>query len=173
MAAHGERSRQSGINVSSGNKSALKALNQLSDQLQRLKYPEIRPELLPRSKFSDKTANQLTSSIIAWIRLHGYQAERISITGRQIDKRVTYNDCLGSQRQIGSLQWIPTSGTKGSADISATIAGRSVKVEVKVGRDYQRPDQLKYQQSIERAGGLYFIASTFQQFYDWYMKTFE
>ena len=171
MAAHGERSRQSGTKTRPGDKTALKALNQLADQAQRLKYPG-QPYLVA-AKYSDKTANKLTSCIISWIRLHGYQAERISITGRQIDKRQTYTDCLGNQRTIGSLQWIPTSGNRGSADISATIAGKSVKIEVKIGRDYQRPDQVKYQRDIEAAGGLYFIASTFEKFHTWYIATFE
>jgi hypothetical protein len=173
MTAYNERSAKSRTKVPTREKSALKALNQLSDQAQKLKYPEIRPELLPPSKFSDKTANLLTSAVIAWIRLHGYQAERISITGRQIDKRITYTDCIGNKRQIGTLQWIPTSGSRGSADISATIAGRSVKIEVKVGRDIQRPDQVRYQLEIEKAGGIYFIATSFQQFCEWYHKTFE
>ena len=171
MAAHGERSRQSGTKTRPGDKTALKALNQLADQAQRLKYPG-QPYLVA-AKYSDKTANKLTSCIISWIRIHGYQAERINVTGRQIDKRQTYTDCLGNQRTIGSLQWIPTSGSRGSADISATIAGRSVKIEVKVGRDYQRPDQIKYQRDIEKSGGLYFIASTFEQFHTWYITTFE
>lgn len=173
MTAYNERSAKSHAKVQPREKSALKALNQLSDQAKRLKYSEIRPELLPPAKFSDKTANKLTSAVIAWIRLHGYQAERISITGRQIDKRITYTDCIGNKRQIGTLQWIKTSGTRGSADISATIHGRSVKIEVKIGRDKQRPAQMEYQRSVEAAGGVYFIATTFQQFYDWYQKTFE
>ena len=171
MAAHGERSRQSGTKTRPGDKTALKALNQLADQAKRLKYPG-QPYLVA-AKYSDKTANKLTSCIISWIRLHGYQAERISITGRQIDKRQTYTDVLGHQRTIGTLKWIPTSGSRGSADISATIAGKSVKIEVKIGRDYQRPDQVKYQRDIEAAGGLYFIASTFEQFHTWYIATFE
>ena len=139
----------------------------------KAKHPNIRPELLPPSKFSDKTANGLTSCIISWLRLQGMQAERISVTGRQIDQRVTYTDVLGHQRTIGSLKWIKTSGTRGSADISATIAGKSVKIEVKLGRDKQRQAQSEYQKAIEKAGGLYFIASTFEQFYDWYQMTFN
>jgi hypothetical protein len=171
MKAYNERSRRSVTKTRPGDKTALKALNQLAHQAQRLKYPNV--PYLVAAKYSDKTANKLTSCIISWIRLHGYQAERINVTGRQIDKRQTYTDCLGNQRTIGSLQWIPTSGTKGSADISATIAGRSVKIEVKVGRDYQRPDQIKYQRDIEKSGGLYFIASTFELFHTWYITTFE
>jgi hypothetical protein len=172
MNPHNERSPGRGTNTSPGKKSALKVLNQLSDDLQRLKYSDIRPGLLPPAKFSDKTANGLTSCIINWIRYNRGQAERISITGRQIDKRITYTDCIGHVRQIGSLQWIPTSGTRGSADISATIAGKSVKIEVKVGRDTQRADQVRYQHEVEKAGGIYFIATNFQMFYDWYLETF-
>jgi hypothetical protein len=168
-----KRSSKSDTKPRPGDKTALKALNWLSFDQLKSRYPEIRPELLPQPRYSDKTANGLTQCICAWIRLHGYQAERISITGRQIDKRQTYTDVLGHQRTIGTLKWIPTSGSRGSADISATIAGRSVKIEVKVGRDYQRPDQIKYQRDIEAAGGLYFIASTFEQFHTWYITTFE
>ena len=170
MKAYNERSRRSVTKIRPGDKTALKALNQLADQAQRLKYPNV--PYLVAAKYSDKTANKLTSCIISWIRLHGYQAERINVTGRQIDKRQTYTDCLGNQRTIGSLQWIPTSGSRGSADISATIAGKSVKIEVKVGRDKQRPDQVRYQLEIEKAGGIYFIATSFQQFVEWYLETF-
>ena len=171
MAAHGERSRQSGTKTRPGDKTALKALNQLADQAQRLKYPG-QPYLVA-AKYSDKTANKLTSCIISWIRLHGYQAERINVTGRQIDKRQTYTDVLGHQRTIGTLKWIPTSGSRGSADISATIAGKSVKIEVKFSRDRQSEHQKRYQADIERSGGIYLIIRNFQQFYDWYKQTFE
>lgn len=167
------RTAQSGTKVSPREKSALKLLNQLAFDAMRFRYPLIRPELLAPPKFSDKTANKLTQCIIQWIRLHGYQAENINVTGRQIDRRKIVSDCLGNQRQIGTLKWIKTSGTRGSADLHATINGKSVKIEVKVGRDKQRPDQIKYQRSIESAGGIYFIATTFQQFYEWYITTFE
>ncbi|MEI7982136.1 MAG: hypothetical protein WCI71_10820 [Bacteroidota bacterium] len=152
---------------------SLRILCDLSWEQFKNKHPEIPESYLPHTKFSDRTASGLTSCIISWIRLCGYQSERINVTGRQIDQRQTYTDVLGHQRQIGSLKWIPTTGTRGSADISATIQGRSVKIEVKVGRDRQRPDQKEYQKSIEEAGGLYFIARDFQQFYEWYIETFE
>ncbi|MEI7526136.1 MAG: hypothetical protein WCJ95_17460 [Mariniphaga sp.] len=172
MKARPERSAGTNTQVPPKEKSALKALNQLAYDAMRFRYPLIRPELLPPSKFSDKTANKLTSCIITWIRYNGGQAERINVTGRQIDQRKIVMDCLGNQRQIGSLKWITGNGTRGSADISATIAGKSVKIEVKIGRDRQRPDQVEYQRSVEAAGGIYIIATSFQQFYDWYVKTF-
>jgi hypothetical protein len=62
--------------------------------------------------------------------------------------------------------------TPGSADIAATINGRSVKIEVKHGKDRQSEAQRRYQEAIERAGGLYVIATSFEQFYNWYIEMF-
>ena len=56
----------------------------------------------------------------------------------------------------------------GTADISATIGGRSVKIEVKVGRDRQSEAQRIYQQQVEAAGGIYYIATDFESFVKWY-----
>lgn len=49
-------------------------------------------------------------------------------------------------------------GTKGVLDIEATIKGRSVKIDAKIGRDRLRGDQVKYAAAVERAGGLAFPA---------------
>ena len=54
--------------------------------------------------------------------------------------------------------------TAGSADISATIKGRSVKIEVKIGKDRQSEAQKRYQENIEKAGGTYYIAKNFDDF---------
>jgi hypothetical protein len=61
------------------------------------------------------------------------------------------------------MKWIPGSGTKGTADISATIWGKSVKIEAKM-KDRQSEDQKKYQAQIERAGGLYWLVRSFKEF---------
>jgi hypothetical protein len=153
-------------------RNALRILNDLAFQDYVHKHPTIPPELIPRPTYKDSKANNLTQAVIAWIKLNRGQAERISTTGRVIDRTKIVTDCLGHRRTIGSVAWVPGTSTRGSADISATIAGRSVKIEIKVGRDKQRPDQKTYQQTVEAAGGLYFIASSFQKFYDWYLKTF-
>lgn len=137
------------------------ALEAMAIEAARKKHPSC-PFLAPR-KFRDDTANGLTSCIIAYLRLKGYQAERISCTGRYIDNSKVITDCLGHRRRIGSGQWIPSSGRKGSADISATINGRSVKIEVKI-KDRQSKDQKAYQQDIDRAGGIYWLVRTFAEF---------
>jgi hypothetical protein len=106
-------------------------------------------------KFTDKTANGLTRCIITFIRLNGWQAERINTMGRQI------------KAKSGRMVYIKTTGSKGSADISAVINGLAVKIEVKIGRDRQSDKQQQYQQAVESAGGVYYIAHNYQAFREW------
>lgn len=130
---------------------------------------------------SDTNANKLTSCIIDWITYNGGQAERINTMGRRIDKTEVVKDILGVTRQIGSVEWQRGTGTKGSADISATIPmnvngmiiGVSVKIEVKFGKDRQSDDQKKYEHSINSAGGIYVIARNIDDFITYYEKTFK
>lgn len=77
------------------------------------------------------------------------------------------------EQRGGRIVWRKSNTTKGSADISATIAGRSVKIEVKIGPDRQSEAQRRYQAAIERAGGLYFIAKDFTSFVEWYNTNFK
>jgi len=123
--------------------------------------------------YTEKTANGLTKCVVSWLRLSGWQAERISNTGRLIDRRKIVVDCIGRQKQIGSTQWIKGSGTKGTADISATIAGKSVKIEIKVGKDRISDHQRQYQNDVERSGGVYLIVKDFCSFLQWYDSFIE
>jgi hypothetical protein len=150
---------------------AVRDLETMANDAARLKYPNV-PYLAPRI-YTDKTANGLTKCIIDFLTFAGQQAERISNTGRMIDTRQTFEDVIGNTRIIGGTNWIPGTGTNGTADVSATIAGRSVKIEVKIGRDIQSPAQKNYQKSIESAGGIYVIASTFEGFLSWFILNNE
>ena len=134
----------------------------------KLKYPNVRDHCVRAQKYSDKRANGLTKCITDFLKLSGWQAERISSMGRMIDKRVINTDCLGRQRTIGSLQYIKGTSTNGTADISATIKGRSVKIEVKIGADRQSEAQKKYESDVNKAGGVYVIAKDFDMFMEWY-----
>ncbi len=147
-------------------------LNEMNRLDKQRRYPGIPPELLYCKPIKANSANELTNAVIKFIRLTGGQAERISVTGRVINSRRTYTDILGHRKQIGSVKYIPSAMTKGSADISATIQGKSVKIEIKWGHDRQSLAQARYQSEIEKAGGIYLIVHTFDEFYDWYRTTF-
>jgi len=133
------------------------------------KHPNFPDHALPIPKYSDKTANGLTKSIVDFLNFSSHQAERISTTGRYIDNSIVVTDVLGRQRTIGSGKYIPSTSTKGSADISATIKGMSVKIEVKM-KDKQSEYQKKYQKNIEAAGGQYWLVHSFDEFIIYYDK---
>jgi hypothetical protein len=132
------------------------------------KYPEFPVNAYPEPKYTDKTANGLTKCIIDFITFSGGQAERINTMGRMLDNTKVVTDVLGNKKMIGSKKYIHTTGTKGSADISATIRGRSVKIEVKIGADRQSEYQKQYEQAITSAGGMYVIAKDFDGFIEWF-----
>ena len=93
-------------------------------------------------------SNGLTQFIINYIMWSGYRATRINTMGRQINGK-----------------FIPSATRKGSADISATVKGRSVMIEIKVGKDKPRPEQLAEQQRERQAGGIYEFVSTPEGFF--------
>lgn len=140
----------------------------------RVKYPNLPDHARAITVPSDSSTNGLTKCVIKWIELNGYQAERINSTGRYIDDRKIVTNVVGQQALIGSGKWIKSSGTVGTADISSVINGRSVKIEIKFGKDRQSQAQKDYQAAIERAGGIYIIVREFDGFVEWwdaYIKT--
>ncbi len=130
----------------------------------RKTYPSFPEFALPPKKYTDSTANGLTACIIDFLNFSGCQAERISSMGRSIDTSKQVTDVIGRTRTIGGTKYIPGNSTKGTADISSTIRGKSVKIEVKIGNDKQSAVQKQYQLTIERAGGIYMIAKNFDDF---------
>lgn len=142
------------------NKERLDALKLANDIEKHPSFPEA---YFVKKKWDDKTANGLTKAITSFIQFNGYQAERINTMGVARENKRTDGKVIG-------VTWTKGTTTAGSADISATIRGRSVKIEVKVGKDRQSDAQKRYQESIERAGGVYLIARDFDSFVEWFDK---
>jgi hypothetical protein len=147
------------------NKFNKEKLKTLEIETLKSKYPSMDERFIPLTDWKDSSANGLTKCIIFWINANGGQAERISNQGQYREgKKIPVGD---SFKQLAG-KWTPGQGTKGTADISATIRGRSVKIEVKYGKDAQSDAQKQYQAMIQKAGGIYFIAKTFDDFILWY-----
>ena len=136
-------------------------LHELLVKRYSITHPNIPPNYIVKTVYKDQTANGLTKAICDWINLHGYQAERINTMGTAREKKTTGGKVIG-------VTWTRGTSTAGSADISATIKGRSVKIEVKIGKDRQSEAQKRYQEMIERAGGTYYIARDFDEFVEFY-----
>lgn len=138
----------------------------LADSIRR--HPTLPPAARYVKPYSDRSANGLTRAIIDFLRFNGFQAERVAVMGRPLDDRKVVTDVLGDMRRVGSIKWIPGTMQPGSADISSIIAGKSVKIEVKVGKDRQSSAQKEYQAQVERAGGIYLIVRSFEEFLKFY-----
>lgn len=113
----------------------------------------IPPQFQVLTKFRDDTANELTKLIVAFIRVNGGFATRLNSTGvyRADIKRFVRN----TQR-------------RGMADVVGTYQGRSLNIEVKIGRDSLSKHQKKIKHEIEASGGQYFVARDFQGFSMWF-----
>lgn len=140
------------------------------DQCSRTK---MQPSYVPKKIFTDKTANGLTTCVIAFLNLAGMQAERISNSGRYLQGKSISRGFFGSVHTPG--KFIPGSGRNGTADISSTItvsiggkiAGLSVKWEVKMS-DKQSEAQKEYEAEVQAAGGRYYIIHNWTEFWNKY-----
>lgn len=132
---------------------SLKKLSELNQEATAKRYPNVPDHALPKRKFTDSTANGLTKAIVEWLTLNGCWATRVSSAGRYLP---------------GAKKFIPSTTKKGTADIHAVIAGRHVSIEVKIGKDRMSDEQSKVKSAIEKAGGVYFIASSFDEFMTFY-----
>lgn len=156
----------------------LKVLNELFYRQEMAKHPYLAnyPEsyfAYKKKTFKDNGANELTKSIIKYLQLRGYQAERISSSGRVVNNVRHIRTESGFMQRIGSVKYIPGTSTNGTADISATIEGMSTKIEVKYGKDRQSEAQKEYEKAVKTAGGLYYIARDFQTTYEWINKLID
>lgn len=133
---------------------ALQHLSDLDWQDKRRRYKSVPDFAIPRRRFSDKTANDLTKAIIRYVDLMGGYATRIQSQGQ-------YNDRL--------KRWTKGTTRKGTADIHAVVNGLHLSIEVKIGRDRMSQAQRQTAEQISRAGGRYFVAGDFQSFYNWFI----
>lgn len=116
-------------------------------ELKKLKYPG-QPYLCKKS-LRDDTANSLTACIQEWAKVNNAFCQRQNSQG-QWDVR------LGRYRHSGT--------TKGIADLLILWNGITIHVEVKINRDKQSKVQKDVQDSIERAGGIYIIVKSYNNF---------
>jgi len=140
------------------------------------RHPMTEPRLIASPKPYNLTkTNDLERAICKWFEIKGYKAERVKVQGRKLGSDVvTYNHITGKRQTLDKAKYIPTTGAKGSADISVTCRDKdgavmSLRIEVKNGYtgDRVRPDQMKYKEQHEAAGGTYIIVRYFSEFIEW------
>lgn len=140
-------------------------LHDLATAYMALKYKAIPAHCRPVKKFTDNSANNLTTAILAYFEIQGIKAWRQASEGRYLpEKRVA--NVIGQMITVEKGRFIPRGkATKGASDIMAIgYGGRIICIEVKYGKDYQKPEQKGFQKEIEDSGGIYFIVKTWNDF---------
>jgi hypothetical protein len=132
------------------------------------KYPNAYKDghyTLPKMPIVAKT-NGLTTFIINYLTWQGFRATRINVSGRLVDGI----EKTASGAVLTTKKWMRSTTRKGTADISATINGRSVMIEIKIGKDRPSEHQILEQQRERKAGGIYEFCSSPEEFFEIYDK---
>ena len=160
------------------NKQNKTRLEKLARTVARQKYPNVPQHALAIQKFDDGSTNALTRCVCDFLNMSDFHAERISNTGTYIDNSKVVTDVLGFKRRIGSGHYIPGQGTAGTSDISAIIRTKKGTVipwsiEIKYGKDRQSKVQKKYEEKINKVGGVYSVVRDMDMFLEIYDDLME
>lgn len=141
-------------------------LKQLAEELHKRKcaqYPNMPAHAVPKTTFSDRTANGFAKAIIAYLQDYcGYMAYRQSTEGRYRPGKVVV-DVVGRQRTLKG-RYIPAA-KKGLGDVTAVLkGGKFVSIEIKIGRDRQREDQKTFEKQVTKVGGVYLLVRNWNEF---------
>ncbi len=148
--------------------SALKELTEMEYKQRYQDKPNYPEYARVKRKYTDRTSSGLTRAIVDFLNLKGHFAERINTMGVPVDRRKTVTNVIGQTQQIGSVQWRRSGATRGSSDISAVVSGKTIKIEIKIGKDRQSEHQKRYQEQVEKAGGLYWLVKSYDEFIEKY-----
>jgi hypothetical protein len=130
------------------------------------KYPQAHKDgfYSPPTMPKYKTANGLTKLICNFLLWSGSHATRIASSGRIVDAV----ERQPSGTMLTVKKYIPGTTRKGTSDIKAIIKGRAVDIEIKIGNDRASEFQIREQQLVRNAGGIYEFIKTPEQFFELY-----
>lgn len=118
-----------------------------------------------------KTANGLTKAICNFLKWKGHYSNRINTQGQARIQKIPKYSLSSGKIEYMEKGWHSKSMTrKGTADIDAIINGRPVKIEVKIGKDMLSKEQVAEMHRVEAAGGIYYVATNMEDFYEWYNR---
>jgi hypothetical protein len=128
---------------------AIQQLIEMEQQAQRKKYPSVPEHARCKTKHTEATANGLTKAIITWLTLNGHYSSRIQSQGQWNQKLARFTK---------------STVRKGIGDVMAVIEGRTIMIEVKIGKDKLSEAQIKTKGDVEKSGGYYMVVKDFDQF---------
>lgn len=146
----------------------LKDLINCELEVQKIERPNF-PYLF-KSKFTDKKANDLERTLLAYFKCIGGMAERVKNQGREVKKITKHNCSVFGEVLQEERTFIPSTGRNGTSDVKALYKGLTFAIEVKIGKDRMSEAQKKYKEDIEKFGGYYIVAKDFESFVDEFKK---
>ena len=150
----------------------LNHLRQLIEQDNEIKHPLVPPHARVVNTFntvSNKESKQL-KRIAKFLNLIGGCSAEIRVTRGErkvtgVEKIDFYTGKVSGQ----TVTWSKGTGIKGESDITSIIRGKAVYIELKRiyknGKDRQSKAQKDFQAEKEAAGALYWIVSSYEDFY--------
>jgi hypothetical protein len=132
---------------------ALDRLNNLAYQNKIEQHPTMPIKAVVKEKFTDKDTNSLTRCIMAFMKLKNHYIVRINTQGQ----------VRGNIRTYSTTQ-------KGTSDLHGIINSIHISIELKMKGDTQSKDQEETQRQVEKAGGIYLLIRSFEQFYKFYQE---
>jgi len=150
----------------------LNALRELIINYYREKYPNVPIYAIPVNTFNNlKPEKRELKRIERFTELSkGVKLNIVTNVGKRIDKRVQIGGLFGGGKIVGSVEYHKSTVQNGTADLVGLIQGRFLAVELKRiyknGKDRQSQVQKDYQKEVEDAGGLYWIVTDFNDFYN-------
>lgn len=145
----------------------LKELSALKLSSDRKRYPSVPTHGVAIKLYSDKTANGLATAIKDFCELVGVMCTRTGSEGRFRPGK-TLVDVVGRTRLMKGT-WLPGQNV-GQGDLQVVMRGRIYSIEIKIGRDKQSEVQKEFQGRLEKAGGIYVIVGSWEEFYKHYSK---
>lgn len=126
-----------------------------------------------------KTANGLRKFICNYLTWMGHHGEPSNNMGRPIEKfKERYNIFSGKVEKLANgIEWQKGAGIKGTSDVKGHIRIPSQKysiaiyLEIKIGKDSQRDEQIKYENIVTSSGSLYCIIKTPEDFISFFKFT--
>lgn len=141
----------------------LRDLTELKYNTDREERPNVPAYAIPRTAYTDKTANGLTK---AFCDLVGVMCQRTGSEGRfRPGQQVV--DVIGRTRVMKGT-WLPGLN-EGQGDLLITLKGKAHWVEVKIGKDRQSDVQKDFEAKAKRAGAVYVVVKSWGEFYNNYM----
>lgn len=149
----------------------LRHLEEMALSALKVKHPSFPDHAMPKVKYSDTTANGLTRAIVDYLNLipqcAGWRVNNTGIYQEAKPVKGDQNEGIRNRPVMTKGFWRP-GARKGLADISGIYKGKSLQIEVKIGKDKLSPDQIKMMEEVKAAGGLYYVAQSFSEFYEWF-----